>query len=142
MAYATQQDLVDRFGEQELIQLSDRADTPTGEVGVAVVARALTDAAELIDGFLAGRYALPIASPPPVLTQLACDIARYKLHQNLPPELVRTNYQDALRQLKQIADGDFVLQAAGVGAAEAPDHGNAVVSGPGRVFSRKTLGSF
>jgi len=144
MPYAAQQDLVDRFGAAEIIQLSDRADPPAGAIDAIVVGKALTDADELINGYLAGRYAVPVAAPvPAVLLALACDIARYRLHIHEPPEMVRKNYEDAIRRLKDIADGTLVLQVAGVEAAQTSPASNAVeYAGPERVFSNDSLSGF
>lgn len=144
MAYATQQDLVDRFGDTELVQLSDRLDPQTGTINATIVAKALADAGELIDGYLANRYRVPVAAPvPAILLQLAADIARYKLHVNEPPDLVRKNYEDALKRLKEIGEGSFVLQAAGAEAPESqPPAGGVEFSGPDRIFSNDSMRGF
>ena len=55
MRYATQKDMIDRFGEEDLITLTDRADRakpPTGKIDAKVLNKALSDAADLIDGYL------------------------------------------------------------------------------------------
>jgi phage gp36-like protein len=142
MTYATQQDLVDRFGQDEIRQLSDR--DGLGAIGDAAVARALGDTATLVDGYLMGRYALPIAGTvPPLLVALACDVARYKLHTIDAPELVRRNYEDALKRLAEIQAGRIVLAIAGVEPASAdPSRTGILVSAPERVFSRETLDGF
>jgi phage gp36-like protein len=144
MPYATQQDLIDRFGEQEIVQLTDRDGPPTGAINDTIVGKALADSDELINGYLAGRYQVPVAAPvPAVLSQLACDIARYKLHLNEPPELVRKNYEDALKRLKEISDGTFVLQVAGAEAAEIDPPATGVdFAGADRVFSNDNLRGF
>ena len=61
MPYATPLDLEQRFGAAELIQQTDLSGA--GEYNADTVARALEDASALIDGYLASRYPLPIASP-------------------------------------------------------------------------------
>lgn len=140
MPYATQQDLVDRFGATELVQLSDRADPPSGAVDAAVVAKAIADAGELIDGYLAARYALPIPAPVPALLSDLCGvIARYKLHINEPPERVRKDYEDALKRLREISDGTIILQVAGAQSAEISADDGPAIAGPERVFSRDTM---
>jgi hypothetical protein len=79
MAYATQQNLIDRFGERELIELTDRADPPTGAIDAAVVTKALADADGAINGYLAVKYQLPISPVPVMFERFGCDIARYYL---------------------------------------------------------------
>ena len=43
MTYATQQDLVDRFGNEELVQLTDRSNLPPSEIDATAVTRALAE---------------------------------------------------------------------------------------------------
>ena len=59
MPYATPLDLEQRFGAAELIQQTDL----TGAANTDTLACVLDDASALIDGYLASRYPLPIATP-------------------------------------------------------------------------------
>jgi phage gp36-like protein len=138
MTYAVKQDLIDRFGSDELVQLTDRVTVPPTTINDTVVGKALTDADELINGYLAGaEIALPLASVPDLVKSLACQIARYFLHAQAPTETVRQNYQDALKSLRDIADGRIALQVGGEQAAAGTD---VQVSTPGdRIFTRETL---
>ena len=52
--YASLTDMQRRFGEAELLRLTDLMGV--GQVDEAAVTVALTDASSLIDGYLAGRY--------------------------------------------------------------------------------------
>lgn len=140
MPYATQQDLVDRFGETEVIQLSDRANA--GAIDVAVVAAKLADADAEIDSYLQGRYTLPLSPVPLTLQRIACDIARYHLYDDRPTEYVAKRYDAAIAFLRAVAKGDVQLgpDAGGdapASAAGAPDH---VANDP--VFNRDTLRDF
>lgn len=123
MPYATQALLIERFGERMLVDLTDRADPPTGAIGAGVVARALADTDGVIDGYLAGRYALPIADTPPQLTDLALSIAIYKLHPSEPDPKIGKDYDQALKTLAQISTGVIRLPAAGVEPAGATSSG-------------------
>lgn len=114
MTYATQANLVERFGEAMLIALTDRAVVATGAVDAAVIARALTDTDALIDGYLATRYVLPLSEMPPLVLDLALQIAIYKLHINAPDEKISEDYKTALKMLEKIGNGAMRIQAAGV----------------------------
>lgn len=114
MAYCTQTDLIDRFGEAMLIGLTDRGTYATGAIVTAVVSSALADADALIDGYIGVRYALPLAEVPPVLMPIARAIAIYLLHPSETSEKIRKDYDDALKQLRDISTGAIRLPVAGV----------------------------
>ncbi len=133
--YATVQDLIDRFGERELIQLTDPDQLAIGQVKVD---RALADAHALADGLLARVYRLPLTGcvkpaptpddvhatvlvPPPQLVRIVCDVARYYLYDDLAPEseIVR-RFKQAQTELQAIADGAAQLMCPWGGEPGAP----------------------
>jgi phage gp36-like protein len=126
MTYATQTDLEERFGSDELAHRTDRAAGVV--IDAAVLGRALADADAEIDGYLATRYTLPLASTPPVLNRLACDLARYRLYDDGVPETVRLRYQDAVSLLKRMASGEVQLAGIAAPVAAAGGAGNAVAT--------------
>lgn len=135
MPYCTQADLTQRFGAAELIQLTDLVQL--GVPDAATVAQACADAAAQIDGYLAGRYALPLASVPPNLTRIACDIARYRLYENQPTETVSIRYEAAVKYLEYIALGKIALPPDSAGAVAASEAGGPVFGGTAPVFGRE-----
>lgn len=124
MQYARIADLVDRFGEQELIELTD---PDLQAVQPAKAERALDDAQSFADAFVGVVYRLPLAGcakpapvpgdmqavqyvAPPQLTRIVCDVARYYLYDALAPEHeVYLRYKAAQHELAQIAEGRAVL---------------------------------
>ena len=137
MTYATQSDLTTRFSERELVQLTDRADEPTGAIDAARVTRALEEADNIIKSYVGVRYALPLASVPPLLVDLACDLARFKLYDTGATEEVRNRYDDAIARLKALATGTAVLDIAGI---EPEGRDDLVFTDPGeRLFSRDKM---
>lgn len=133
MTYATQSDLETRFKQQELIDLTDEANS--GVIDVAAVAVALVDADAEINGYLAGRYSLPLAQTSPELVRLACDIARYKLYDARATEQVKARYDDAIKKLRDVSSGKASL---GIDQASQPVAvaGGATISSGGRDFGR------
>ncbi|MBL8500038.1 MAG: DUF1320 domain-containing protein [Nitrosomonas sp.] len=104
MTYATQQNMIDRFGESELIELTDRGGNDV--IDVAVLSLALVDADATINGYLAARYTLPLANPvPEMLERFACDIARYALYDDEVKEAIETRYKDAIAYLRDVSTG-------------------------------------
>lgn len=132
MPYAVQQDIIDRYSEEELKVAFDR--NGDGVVDQGVVDKALADASDEIDGYLAGRYPLPLGNAPRVLTFLAVDIALYKGSiQATVTEEKRLRYKDALAFLTKIAEGKISLVEA------PPSSASASFTGPERRFTRATL---
>ena len=75
MTYASYDDLVTRFGETKLTQLTDRA-TPLARVpDRGVIEAALADATETIDGYAAGRYLTPLSPVPAPVLRWCADMA-------------------------------------------------------------------
>lgn len=140
MPYATQADLVERFGETELIQISNRSLGAT-TIDAVVVASKLADADAEIDGYLQGRYQLPLVPVPAVLLRLACDISRYHLYDDRVTEAVMQRYKDAIAYLVRVSKGEVQL---GLGAGEAPpaSSGGPEFATPGREFTRDSLRDF
>lgn len=134
MGYATQQDMVDRFGETELVQLTNRDNPAATTINATVIGKALADADAQIDGYL-GRYTLPLAIVPPMLTRHACDIARYHLYDERATEQAQKRYDDAIAYLKDVAKGDILLGPTTAGETPAPADG-AQVESADSVFRR------
>ncbi|MFZ1680360.1 MAG: DUF1320 domain-containing protein [Rhizobiaceae bacterium] len=113
MSYCTQADLEARYGATLLTQLSDRADAPGAGIDADLFSRAIADADALIDGFMAGRYAVPLAVTPPLVKDLAQRIAIYYAHGETVGDKIRADHDAALRQLRDIANGLITLNADG-----------------------------
>lgn len=140
MTYATPSALLYRHGARDLLKLIDDRTTDQNDQdavlaaldGAPAIERALADADADIDAYLAGRYALPLATLPPMLERVACDLARYRLYDQKATEEVRARYEDAVRVLEQIARGAVTL---GLPAANAPAPEGVEFTTPPRCFS-------
>lgn len=103
--YATEADLIERFGANAVENLKLMHENPDKAVQVA-----LSDAAEEINGYIGRRYALPIQNVPSNLKRIACDIARYRLYFQQPTEHVENLYNQAISFLKRVQDNKADLQ--------------------------------
>lgn len=141
MTYATQQNMIDRFGGDEVIALTDRSNA--GVIDVAVLAAALAETDAEIDPYLVLRYSLPLASVPKVITGFACDITRYRLSgaNVTETEIVRLRYKDAIKFFESVAAGKISLGLDAAGSAVA-ETGSVKVSAPARVFNDTSLAGF
>ncbi len=144
MTYASYDDLVTRFGETKLTQLTDRA-TPLARVpDRGVIEAALADATETIDGYAAGRYLTPLSPVPAPVLRWCADMAFYYLHTGTGkvPDDVRKMFEDALAGLKDMSKGVIVFRAEGVPAANVPGGGSIKLDAPARVFTPESLKGF
>lgn len=133
MSYATEQDMRERFGERELVQLTDQ--TGRGVVDTAVLDRALADADRIIDSYLRARYTLPLDASVVAASGLAlaaANIARYLLMGAQATEEVAARHRDTVAWLKDIAAGRASL------GAEDP----APPAGPGRIRTAEAESGF
>lgn len=143
MAYCTLDDIKKTVPNNDLLQLTDDT-VPPAAINQANVDRAIADASELIDGYLRGRYNLPLNPVPGLVNTLSADIAIYRLYARrvklTPPEGVSERYKDAVKLLEQIQRG--LISLSGQTTGDVPDTGGVKVSSPGRVFTRDALGGY
>lgn len=137
MRYAEASDLILRYGETELLRLTDL--TGAGVVDTAACNVALDDASALIDGYLAGRYPLPLLHVPTALVPICCDIARHRLYGDQAPEQIAKRNEASLAFLKSVGKGELALGLASDG--ETLESQNlAQLTSDGRVFGRSSGG--
>lgn len=136
--YAVKQDMVDRFGEAPLIQATDRADPPAGVIDDTVLNGAIADGEAEINGYLAARYALPLASVPVVLKRWTCDLAYFFLLGDNAGENVTKRYESVIKSLRLVNAGELTLGADAL-AGEVPAEGGVQIEGSDRVFNDDSL---
>lgn len=131
MHYCTLQDLISRFGQDELLQLA--ADDTGQAVDQGEIDLAIADAAGEIDGRVAaGGYDVPLEPVPRIIQAYACDIARYRLYDEHATDQVTKRYEDAIRFLKSVARGEVLL---GIGGGnEEPTAGSVTFQSGSRVM--------
>lgn len=139
-SYATKQDLINRFGETELIQLTDRSNMPQTTIDDTVVDQANADAGAEIDGYLAARYTLPLETVPERLEKVASDMARFYLHGKAADESVRQAYEDGVKWLDKVSKG--MVQLGLPSAGSVPATGGVQSSVPTPLFPRDDLEQF
>ena len=140
--YATVSDMIARFGETQIIRLSRPEDRTAETVDETKVITALADAGALIDGYIRGRYFVPIATPPAEIVRAACILARYDLAQGEhtdPSEEMAKGRKDVISWLENIAK-----ELVNLDVPAAAPAGPAVNSGPRmsdrpRIFSDDSL---
>ena len=137
--YAQVDDFVVRIGERESIELTDRE--MHGVVDEDLLQVALADSSSQIDGYLGGRYKLPLATVPQNLVRICCDLARYHLTSKSSvtmTEEVENRYKFCLKELENISKGVVSLSLDEEAAAESADGENTVqfFNGGNRIWGR------
>lgn len=149
MPYASLNDMIARYPNRDLVQLSNEDPTQT-VVNAATLLQALGDASAEIDGYLESRFTLPLADPPTVLTRLSCDIAMYRLQSLRPLHDVadaRKRYEDAVELLVRVTRGEVTLGLAADNTEPAASKESVVTEAGGdtrgvsrqRIFDRGSL---
>ncbi|WP_448092489.1 gp436 family protein [Pseudomonas lini] len=123
MRYCTRTDIGKAIPEMTLIQLSN--DDPAAmEPSEDVIEDGVRQAEELVDGYLRGRYDLPLDPVPTVLRDAVVYLARHWLYQRRPegalPDPVKDSRKDTIKLLESIRDGVVTLGMSGGQAAPEP----------------------
>ena len=142
MPYTSLPLMIDRVGQAMLIALTDRGDIPVGVIDAVVMARALADADAVINGYLAGRYVLPLAITPALIADIAAAVTLWKLHVTSPEDKIKADYDAAIKTLRDIAQGVVrVPDAAGLEPAASGASGVQIVDRE-RPFSADNMKGF
>lgn len=116
----TLDDLVLRFGEQEIAELSDKnGDYGYKEINLDVVNKAIFDAESEVESYLnavglvsrnaEGQLLYIQSHIPTALIIKTCDIARYYLYDNGVTEIVKQRYEQAITWLKLVMKNPTML---------------------------------
>lgn len=109
------QDMVTRFGEMEIAELTDHQNHRT--IDEDVLARAMADACAEAQSYLSA-VGLMFVNPPKALVIKTCDIARYYLYENAMTTIVEERYKQAILWLKEVMKHPAML------TGQTPEHGN------------------
>ena len=113
MDYCTIEDIETQTSTPTLIQLT--SDDGQEIVDRVVAQEAILYSTSLINGYLRGRYSLPLYTHFSLLRILAIDISIYRLYarrmRNEMPEVIETAYKNAISTLKDIQKGTITLES-------------------------------
>ena len=138
--YCEKQDLINALREKAV---TDFATDVTGDPQATIDARidaVIVKSCDLIDGYLRGRYPLPITNVPGVVKSLAVDIALYYLasrkgiREGTPEVTLRVKFEDAVRYLRDIQAGKADIGIPNAEGESVPA-GEARVSAPDKTFN-------
>jgi phage gp36-like protein len=111
MSYCLASDIAAAVPSADLIQITNDAGGTT--VDTTVVDNMISYVDNIIDGYIRGRYGLPLITIPDELKYLAIDFVVYKLYTRRMftevPESVNQRYKEIMGLLKDIQKGTYTL---------------------------------
>jgi phage gp36-like protein len=139
MSYATQQNMIDRGLQEELILLTDTFNNPPTTIDAVKVQDALDDADSEINSYItASNLTVPLNPVPRVIVLRAIDIARYRLWRDRASERVAADYASAVAWLRLLAAGQVQLGDDVQPTEQAASASPQIIANP-RTFTRDTL---
>lgn len=111
MSYCSISDITSVIPDLELKQLTD--DVSGSTTDTSKISNAINYVDNIIDGYLRGRYNLPLSSVPDELKYIAIDFVIYRLYSRRMfvqvPENILQRYKQITSILKDIQSGKFSL---------------------------------
>lgn len=111
--YCSPDDIELQIGKATLIQLTND-DCSQETVDSVVCDEAILYSSTLIDGYLRGKYTLPLNNHFPLLRVIAIDLSIYRLYSRRIyteiPETISAAYKNAIRTLEDLKKGIITLQ--------------------------------
>ena len=146
--YCAVEDIETQLSTPTLIQLS--SDDGQDEIDRTVVDEAILYSSTLIDGYLRGRYTLPLNTHFPLLRILCIDLSTYRLYSrrlfNEMPEVIADAYKNAIATLRDIQKGIISLQAESEETQETasfnPDEYRTNKDESDRMFGKQKLSEY
>jgi len=107
--YCTIQDIIDDLTENVVAQLSN--DIEPNVINREIVNKYIIDATQIIDGYLRGRYKLPLINEHSILKKICVDIVKYELYKRRGKifDNIQDLYKDGIATLEKIQKGIITL---------------------------------
>ena len=147
MLYCTIDDLRTAQPEIRLIEVTDDArPNETGSFATAIAQEMIVLSCGVIDGFLEGRYSLPIPVVPVIVRKIAVDLTLHALYERIDAAgdgtPMATRRKAAMDMLKLISKGELSLGLPKEAAAEVQSMTvGMTVSGGAPEFTERSMDS-
>jgi len=142
--YCLLEDIKKQVSGDTLIQLTD--DNQLGEIDLAIADEAVIYSETMIDGYLRGRYVLPLSATPAVIKILAVDLSIYRLYsrrfQTDTPDAISEKYKNCIKILEQIQKGIISLGIETAGKPPKLGEYRVNKTYEDKVFSKRLLNKF
>lgn len=107
--YCTINDIINELSYKISAQLSNDADPNT--LNDTLIEQYISDASELINSYLRGRYPLPLQSDHAIIKNICIDVVKYELYKRRSKldENLKDIYNNAISDLNKLQRGIIVL---------------------------------
>lgn len=146
--YATVQNVEDRYATDFLIRITNFTDEDEGEeINEDRITTALEDSSDLIDGYLQGRYSVPVSPAPQfflsdtVKLTIKLLVERKGYEPKSPDEAHVTAGNEVLKKYMAIADGSISISIPDSGGNSVPP-AKVLTSSPSAIFDKETLDTY
>lgn len=143
--YCVKADIEKHLKQDVLVDLTD--DTGAGTVNESVVTACIVAADALIDGYLRGRYTVPLSTVPALVKEVSVNLAIYELYNRtkalLVTEQIEKNRTFYIDLLGNIAKGTVTLDVVDQsGLAVTTSFAASSKTASDRVFTPDLLGAY
>ncbi len=139
--YCTLDDIKKQVQETTLIEITD--DSLSGQINTDVVDETILYADTLIDGYLRGRYTLPLQTVPEIIRVIAIDLSIYRLYSRRfhtdMPDSINDKYKNSIKLLEQIQKGVVSLGIETVGTPPKLGEYRVNTTLKNRIFTKELL---
>ncbi|MCL2689064.1 MAG: DUF1320 domain-containing protein [Chitinispirillia bacterium] len=143
MTYATLETIIELQPKETLLQLVDDdndgdfiADPPNK--AYQIIQAAIGDAQSIVNSYISGRYRLPLNIRPPIIVQIASNLALCALYDRRreldQPKGIKERRERAMKQLE-----DIQAQKASIPELSDIAPSSVVISSPPKTFSHSML---
>jgi len=143
--YCTLDDIKQQVSETTLIEITD--DNLAGEINASVIDEAILYSETLVDGYLRGRYSLPLSTVPTLIRILVADLAVFRLYSRRfhtdMPDSINDKYKNSIKLLEQIQK-DIVSLGIETATAALPELGEYRTNktSDDRIFTKSFINRF
>jgi len=142
--YCTLDDIKKQVQETTLIEITD--DSNANQINTDVVDETILYADTLIDGYLRGRYTLPLPSLPEIIKVIAIDLSIYRLYSRRfhtdMPDSINDKYKNSIKLLEQIQKGVISLGIETVGTPPKLGEYRVNKTYQDKIFNKEVLNAY
>lgn len=111
-SYLVERDVISSLTKQTLVELTNE-DYSATEIDNSVIETVIKSQSEMVDGYLRGRYDVPLPEAPTMIKDITLDLVKYALYKRRPeskmPETIESDRKFAIKQLEDIRDSKIHL---------------------------------